>query len=118
MRPTTTFDDLIHAPYRLRICAMLAATNAVEFGTLRDALGVSDSVLSKHLTPLNAAGYIQTARGTGSARRRLWVSLTPEGRSAFAAHVRALQSILSTDGSPDAVRPDERLLRAPVRRRP
>jgi DNA-binding transcriptional MocR family regulator len=52
------FDELIHAPKRLRICAVLAAATAAEFATLRDALDVSDSVLSKHLTALESAGYI------------------------------------------------------------
>ncbi|MGW4467997.1 transcriptional regulator [Micromonospora sp. NPDC004704] len=101
MSSSTGFDDLIHAPYRLRICAMLAASEAVEFSTLRDTLGVSDSVLSKQLSPLSGAGYITTKREMGLPRRgRMWVSLTSQGRRAFAAHAEALQSLLS-DASPD-----------------
>jgi DNA-binding HxlR family transcriptional regulator len=91
-----TFDALIHAPYRLRICAMLAAAGAVQFGALRDTLSVSASVLSKHLAPLNAAGYVSTRLGAAMPQRHLWVSLTPEGRRAFDAHVRALRGILAT----------------------
>jgi DNA-binding MarR family transcriptional regulator len=97
-----TFDALIHAPYRLRICALLAATGAVEFGTLRDTLEVSASVLSKHLAPLNDAGYVSTRLGAAMPRRHLWVSLTPEGRRAFDAHARALRGILAAGDLPPA----------------
>jgi DNA-binding MarR family transcriptional regulator len=90
------FNELIHAPYRLRICAMLSVSTAVEFGTLRDTLEVSDSVLSKHLALLTDANYITTKRVTGVPRRgRMWVSLTAEGRRAFQAHVQALQTMMA-----------------------
>jgi DNA-binding MarR family transcriptional regulator len=96
MSPSAGFNELIHAPYRLRICAMLSQSEAVEFGTLRDTLEVSDSVLSKHLAPLTAAEYISTKREVGMPRRgRMWVSLTTDGRRAFQAHVQALQSMLA-----------------------
>ena len=96
------FNELIHAPKRLRICAMLAGTAAVEFATLRESLQVSDSVLSKHLSVLEEAGYLTTRRelaplttrrGAQAARLRLWASLTPAGSRAYVAHVRALRRI-------------------------
>jgi DNA-binding MarR family transcriptional regulator len=101
MESKAHFDELIHAPYRLRICSMLAAAGAVEFGTLRDALGVSDSVLSKHLSSLSSAGYVRSAPAVGlTPRRRLWVSLTAAGRRAFQEHIKALREILApTDQS-------------------
>lgn len=91
------FDELIHAPKRLRICALLGSTAAVEFATLRDAIDVSDSVLSKHLSVLEAAGYVATHRETRASRQRLWASLTPAGRRSYAAHVRALRRIVGLE---------------------
>jgi DNA-binding MarR family transcriptional regulator len=85
------FDEVIHAPNRLRICAVLAAVTDAEFATLRDTLGVADSVMSKHLKVLQDAGYVTLAKPTGSGRVRTWVSLTPAGRKAFRAHVAELQ---------------------------
>src|SRR5699024_301962 len=41
-------DPLIHEIARLRICATLAATTAVEAQTLKEVAGLSDSALSKH----------------------------------------------------------------------
>lgn len=85
------FDEIIHAPNRLRICAVLAEVADAEFATLRDTLGVADSVMSKHLKVLQDAGYVALAKPTGRGRVRTWVSLTPAGREAFRAHVAELQ---------------------------
>nr|WP_275428509.1 transcriptional regulator [Streptomyces sp. CS090A] len=55
---------MIHAPNRLQICAMLAAVDSMEFSRARESLGVSDSVLSKHLKVLEGAGApLREARG-------------------------------------------------------
>ena len=93
------FNEVIHAPQRLRICAMLSGAQKVEFRLLQDQLGVSKSALSKHLTLLVDAGYVRQERALRNSRNRLWLSLTPEGAHAYSAHVRALQQIL---GSNDA----------------
>ena len=55
--PAPRFDDLIHAPTRLRITAALATATDLEFSALEDALGISTSLLSKQLKLLADAGY-------------------------------------------------------------
>lgn len=88
------FDELIHAPHRLRAMATLAAADSVDFATLRDLLGVADSVLSKHLKALQEAGYVTLDKRTGlGGRTRTWVRSTPEGRTAYEAHVAALREL-------------------------
>lgn len=88
------FDEVIHAPNRLKICALLAATDSAEFATLRDVLGVADSVASKHLKVLVEAGYVTLSKPTGTGgRARTWASLTRPGRAAFDGHLRALQQM-------------------------
>ena len=84
------FDPVIHAPGRLQICALLSATEEAEFATVRDAIDVSDSVMSKHLKLLEEAGYVRPRKATADGRQRTWLSLTPEGRRAFSAHVAEL----------------------------
>lgn len=94
---TTAMDDFnetIHPPRRLFICSFLASVDEAEFGTLRDAAGISDSSLSKHLSALAGAGYISILKPTGRGRVRTWVALTMEGRQAFEKHRRALQQVL------------------------
>jgi DNA-binding transcriptional ArsR family regulator len=88
-------DPVIHPPARLQIAALLAAVTDAEFSTLRDALGVSDSVLSKHLSALADAGYLKLRKAALGGRQRTWASLTRSGRLAFSAHVRALQALVA-----------------------
>jgi DNA-binding MarR family transcriptional regulator len=90
---TEQFDEVIHAPNRLRICALLGASSSAEFGVLREMLGVADSVLSKHLKALHEAGYVALSKPTGRGRVKTWVSLTPAGRQAYARHVAALKAL-------------------------
>ncbi|RWR21297.1 ArsR family transcriptional regulator [Agrococcus lahaulensis] len=91
------FDETIHAPLRLRICGLLRRVDRLDFALLRDTLGVSDATLSKHVRTLSDAGYVTSRKtasaGRSDARRVMWLALTAAGRTAFDAHVRALQEI-------------------------
>jgi DNA-binding MarR family transcriptional regulator len=92
------FDPVIHAPNRLQICALLASVDSAEFGTVRDSVHLSDSVLSKHVRTLQEAGYVRVQKATVASRVRTWLSLTKDGRRAFEAHVAALQRIIDQAG--------------------
>ncbi|MFV0429624.1 MAG: transcriptional regulator [Arachnia sp.] len=89
------FNELIHAPHRLRICAMLWAADAVEFATLREHLGVADSVLSKNLKALVDAGYVALDKQTSRGRSRTWARLLVPGRTAWQGHLAALQEMVA-----------------------
>lgn len=93
---TAKFDEIVHAPHRLRICAFLDAASSAEFATLRDMLGVADSVVSKHLKVLQDADYVTITKPTGRGRVRTWVELTPAGRRAYTGHVAALKNLVET----------------------
>jgi DNA-binding MarR family transcriptional regulator len=88
------FDQVIHAPIRLQICALLAAVDSAEFATVRESVGVSDSVLSKHVATLQEAGYVAIRKAPVASRVRTWLALTKEGRRAFDAHVAELRRIV------------------------
>ena len=92
------FDDIVHAPNRLQICAMLAPVDALDFATVREALAVSDSVLSKHVRVLTDAGYVHTAKTRHASRSRTWLSLTDTGRAAVASHLAELRRIAAIAG--------------------
>lgn len=92
------FDELIHAPLRLQICAMLSPVRLLAFSDIRDNLGISDSVLSKHLSALTAAGYVEVSRVRADSRSRRQVTLTKPGRLALHGHLAALQAIAATAG--------------------
>lgn len=88
------FDELIHPSTRLSLVAVLAATDWVDFAFLRDELALSDSALSKQLSTLEDAGYVEIERPVREHRRRVRARLTPAGASAFDGHVAALRSIV------------------------
>ena len=94
------FDEVVHAPHRLRIMAALAVAESVEFAAIREMLGVADSVLSKHLKVLQDAGYVVLDRPVRRGGRvRTWVRPSPEGRRAYDAHVAALLELMAAPGS-------------------
>jgi DNA-binding MarR family transcriptional regulator len=87
-------DEHVVAPARLRLMTTLTAVSDAEFATLREALAVSDSVLSKHLSALEEVGYVRRQKGVHRGRRTTWISLTPAGRKALSAHVTALRTLI------------------------
>ena len=95
---TPRFDDLIHAPTRLAIVSLLAASEAADFKFIRDSIALSDSALSKQLTTLEEAGYVQIRKSFVGKRPRTSARLTTVGRAAFEQHVAALQAIVSRSG--------------------
>ncbi|GAA4925842.1 hypothetical protein GCM10023224_00570 [Streptomonospora halophila] len=106
--PEPRFDELIHASTRLSVMAMIAAGKGVEFRFIRDEVGVSDSVLSKHLSALESAGYLTVRKvDLGRGWRRTLVDITEQGDAAFRGHVAALDAIIGRSGRREpAVRTD------------
>ena len=88
MTAEARLDPLIHPITRLSICGVLAAgADWVEFAALRDATGISDSVLSKQSRVLEDAGYVEVRKGAVGLRPRTWFRLTPKGRQALQGHL-------------------------------
>jgi len=93
------FDELIHAPTRLSIVSLLAAAEWADFKFIRDSVGLSDSALSKQLTILDEAGYVEIRKGFVGKRPRTSARLTSVGRAAFEQHVAALREIVARAGA-------------------
>jgi DNA-binding transcriptional ArsR family regulator len=93
------FDELIHAPTRLSIVSLLAASEWADFKFIRDSVGLSDSALSKQLTTLEEAGYVEIRKGFVGKRPRTSARLTRVGRAAFELHVAALQAMVVRSGA-------------------
>lgn len=65
----------------------------MEFGELQSRLAVSTSALSKHVSQLVDAGYLEEAQFTRGGRDRLSLSPTPAGRAAYLGLIKALEQI-------------------------
>ncbi|GAA4373592.1 winged helix-turn-helix domain-containing protein [Paeniglutamicibacter cryotolerans] len=85
-------EDLAH-PVRFSLVAAIAGTEESEFAVVRDHLQVSDSVLSRQASQLEAAGIVKIRKGFVGKRPRTWFSLTPQGRATWERHLRALTEI-------------------------
>lgn len=96
--PRHGLDEVIHAPVRFSIVALLAAAEKAEFAYVRDSVEVTDSALSKQISTLEKAGYVKVTKGYVGKRPRTWLSLTNAGRDVFAAHCVALRAISGTAG--------------------
>jgi predicted ArsR family transcriptional regulator len=104
-----TFDEVIHEKNRLRICGILSGVDSISFPALAQALGVSDSVLSKHLKALQEAGHVSVAKPRSTGRPRSLIALTPHGRRAFRDHVLALNAMITHVADPDSTLADNAL---------
>ncbi|MFE2291889.1 transcriptional regulator [Streptomyces sp. NPDC059452] len=92
--PLTGFDATVHAPNRLRICALLDTAGEAEFGLVQRQLGLSASVLSKHVSVLMDAGYVEQRKAVRNTRQRVWLRLTQRGQDAYQGHLAALRAIV------------------------
>jgi DNA-binding transcriptional ArsR family regulator len=88
-------DELIHAPTRLAIVSLLAAAEWADFKYIRDEVGLSDSALSKQLSTLESAGYVQIRKSFVGKWPRTSASLSKAGRQAFEQYVAALEQIIA-----------------------
>lgn len=92
--PAGRLDDLVHQRHRLGILAICAEATRVEFGYLREALGLTAGNLSRHLSTLADAGLVELEKGYEGRRPRTWVRLTRAGRKALAAELDALDALV------------------------
>lgn len=80
-------------PIRLSIAAGLSGVERLEFKAVRDAVQVSDSVLSRQVSQLEDAGVVGVEKGFVGKRPRTWLSLTAHGRTLLTQHLDALHRI-------------------------
>jgi DNA-binding MarR family transcriptional regulator len=92
--PTADFDESVHQPNRLAILVLLREAGRADFGYLRQTLGLTDGNLGRHLASLEDNGLIELTKGFEGRRPRTWAKLTPAGRKALDAELRAMRKLL------------------------
>ncbi|WOH19781.1 transcriptional regulator [Paenarthrobacter sp. GOM3] len=91
--PRHKLNELVHSPVRFSIMAALAKAESLDFKDLRDAIQVSDSVLSKQLAILEKAAFVKIKKSFAGKMPRTSASLTAAGREVWAAHLQTLREI-------------------------
>ncbi|HEY7632745.1 MAG TPA: transcriptional regulator [Thermoleophilaceae bacterium] len=86
-------DDAFHSPARLQVAAFLSGCDEAAFGTVLESCGLTKSTLSKSVRALEDARYVAVRKGYHGRMPRTWLSLTPKGRKALAAHLNALRRL-------------------------
>ena len=95
----TKFDPLIHQSSRLSIVAVLAGAESVDFSYLLKATELTKGTLSKHLTKLRDAGYVEIEKGYKDNYPHTTAKLTPVGRKAFKDYRRQYIAFTKTMGT-------------------
>lgn len=90
--PRHELDPRIHSPVRFSVLSLLCAVDEIEFGAVRDALGVSDSTLSQAVAVLEDAGFVESERRRRSTGR-VWLRATSDGAARLRQHMATLHRI-------------------------
>ena len=91
--PRHDLSEVLHQPVRFSIAAALSKTESMDFKDLRNTVQVSDSVLSKQLTILDKAGFVEIKKAFVGKFPRTSVTLSPSGHRAWQHHLATLRRI-------------------------
>jgi len=97
--PLTDINQIIHAPARLRILALLYIVTSLDYVFLKNQTDLSWGNLATHLKKLEQAGYISIHKGYQGKKPQSKIQLTDQGRKAFQNYKKSLQQVL--DDLPD-----------------
>ena len=87
-------DDVIHGRLRLGIMVYLADVDAADFTELKTVLEATQGNLSVHLKKLEEAGYVAIDKSFVNNKPLTRVSITRDGRRAFAAYLEAIGALI------------------------
>jgi DNA-binding MarR family transcriptional regulator len=91
-------DEVIHGRMRLGIMVYLADVETADFTELKTVLEATQGNLSVHLKKLEEAGYVAIDKSFRDNKPLTRITLTGEGRSAFAAYLEALGRLIGDKG--------------------
>ena len=96
--PDASFDALerlFHEPSRLAILSALAAApEGSPFTALRDACGLTDGNLSRHLKALEEARVVRIRKAFVRNRPQTTIELTAQGNERFSEYLLQLEAVL------------------------
>jgi DNA-binding MarR family transcriptional regulator len=73
---------------------MLAASPALSFTEMRDALNMTDGNLTTHIRTLQQTGYVSVTKSFQNNRPLTTCSLTAAGKKAFTNYIDLLEQII------------------------
>ena len=88
-------DKLIHEPARLILLANLFVVESADFLFLMNQTGLTFGNLSSHMSRLEAAGFINVEKEFVDKKPNTRLSLTEDGRWAFAEYKDRMRHLFS-----------------------
>lgn len=91
-------DDLnkaFESRVRLGIMSILMVNDAVDFGTLKEQLQITDGNMASHSSALEKLGYITIRKQFIGKKPNTSYAATMEGRKAFNEHLFALERLIN-----------------------
>jgi len=92
-------DRLIHEKARLSILSSLAShPEGLVFGDLKALCALTDGNLSRQITQLQEAGFVEVWKGQKNNRPQTLVRLSKDGRKRFLDYIAVLEGLVSDAG--------------------
>jgi DNA-binding transcriptional ArsR family regulator len=93
--PAGALERLFHEPNRLAILsALCTARDGISFTELRDACGLTDGNLNRHLKALEEEGIVRLRKAFVDDKPRTTISLTRGGLARFGQYLENLAVVL------------------------
>jgi len=96
IKPLADIDPLIHAPARLMVLTYLYVVDSIDFVYLKRVTELSWGNLSRHLSKLEEAGYVDLEKSFQDKKPHTMIRLTEQGRQAFRAYKDNLGQVLDS----------------------
>lgn len=87
-------DKAFENKIRLGIMSALMVNSQVSFNDMKEMLELTDGNLASHLKYLEKETYILVKKSFINRKPNTVYSVTPEGKTAFEAHLNALEEII------------------------
>ncbi|WP_258184519.1 transcriptional regulator [Bifidobacterium sp. UTCIF-37] len=91
----SSWDKTVQSPIRFALMSILSEVDSANYRTLRSALQVSAPTLSKQITVLEDAGYVEVSKIARGRQVLTEVSLTDKGSAAYRKQLDILQRLAS-----------------------
>jgi DNA-binding MarR family transcriptional regulator len=95
LRHISETDKLIHEPARLAIMAQLYIVQSADFLFLLPQTGLTTGNLSRHISKLEEAGYVNVEKEFVNKKPHTVLQLTEEGRAVFKEYIETMKHIMN-----------------------
>jgi DNA-binding MarR family transcriptional regulator len=94
LQQISEIDKLIHEPARLAIMAQLYIVQSADFLFLLPQTGLTTGNLSRHISKLEEAGYVNVEKEFVGKKPHTILQLTEEGRAVFEEYIKTMRNIM------------------------